>query len=59
MRDEIDLSGFKLSLDIKRGTDADALMNKLYRLTTLEDSFSRNFTALGRNMNLDRQGIGV
>ncbi len=46
VRDEIDLSGFKLTLDIKRGTDADALMNKLYRMTTLEDSFSCNFTVL-------------
>jgi len=46
VRDEIDLSGFKLTLDIKRGTDADALMNRLYRLTTLEDSFSCNFTVL-------------
>ncbi len=45
-RDEIDLSGFKLTLDVKRGTDADALMAKLFRLTTLEDSFSCNFTVL-------------
>ena len=58
-RDEIDLSGFKLTLDIKRGTDADALMNKLYRLTTLEDSFSCNFTVLieGRPFQLGVRDI--
>ena len=59
VRDEIDLSGFKLTLDIKRGTDADALMNKLYRLTTLEDSFSCNFTILigGRPFQLGVRDI--
>ena len=59
VRDEIDLSGFKLSLDIKRGTDAYALMNKLYRLTTLEDSFSCNFTVLidGRPFQLGVRDI--
>jgi len=59
VRDEIDLSGFKLSLDIKRGTDAEALMNKLYRLTTLEDSFSCNFTVLieGRPFQLGVRDI--
>ena len=59
VRDEIDLSGFKLTLDIKRGTDADALMNKLYRLTTLEDSFSCNFTVLieGRPFQLGVRDI--
>ena len=58
-RDEIDLSGFKLTLDIKRGTDPDALMNKLYRMTTLEDSFSCNFTVLieGRPFQLGVRGI--
>ncbi len=58
-RDEIDLSGFKLTLDVKRGTDADALMNKLYRLTTLEDSFSCNFTVLieGRPFQLGVRDI--
>ncbi len=58
-RDEIDLSGFKLTLDIRRGTDADALMNKLYRMTTLEDSFSCNFTVLieGRPFQLGVRDI--
>ncbi len=45
-RDEIDLKGFKLTLDLKRGTDPDKLMNKLYRLTPLEDEFSCNFNVL-------------
>ncbi len=46
IRDEIDLSGFKLTIDVKRGTDPDALMAKLYRQTTLEDSFGCNFNVL-------------
>lgn len=45
-RDEIDLSGFKLTLDLRRGTDPDKLMTKLYRLTPLEDSFKCNFNIL-------------
>ena len=45
-RDEIDLSGFKLTLDLKKGVDPDALMQKLFRLTTLEDSFKCNFNIL-------------
>jgi len=46
VRDEIDLSGFKLALDVRRGTDPEALMAKLYKLTTLEDSFPCNFNVL-------------
>ena len=46
IRDEIDLSGFKLTIDVKRGTDPDLLMQKLFQQTTLEDSFSCNFTVL-------------
>lgn len=45
-RDEIDLSGFKLTLDLRRGTDPDKLMNKLFKLTPLEDSFKCNFNIL-------------
>ncbi len=45
-RDEIDLKGFKLTIDLKRGTDPDKLMNKLYRLTPLQDDFSCNFNVL-------------
>ncbi|MBE6634331.1 MAG: topoisomerase IV, partial [Ruminococcaceae bacterium] len=46
-RDEIDLSGFKLTLDLKnKEVDPDKLMAKLYRLTTLEDSFKCNFNVL-------------
>jgi len=46
IRDEIDLSGFKLTIDLRRGTDPDALMRKLYRLTPLEDDFSPNLNVL-------------
>ena len=46
VRDEISLSGFKLALDVRRGTDADALMNRLYKLTTLEDTFACNFNVI-------------
>ncbi|MBE6562357.1 MAG: topoisomerase IV [Ruminococcaceae bacterium] len=46
IRDEIGLTGFKLAIDIKRGTDPDALMKKLYKLTTLEDDFKCNFNVL-------------
>ena len=45
-RDEIDLSGFKLTIDIRRGTDPDKLMEKLFKLTPLEDSFKCNFNFL-------------
>jgi DNA gyrase subunit A len=45
-RDEIDLSGFKLTLDLRRGTDPDMLMARLYKLTPLEDSFKCNFNIL-------------
>ena len=45
-RDEIDLNGFKLTIDIRRGTDPDKLMEKLYKLTPLEDSFKCNFNFL-------------
>lgn len=45
-RDEIDKSGFKLTLDLRRGTDPDKLMAKLFKLTTLEDEFSCNFNVL-------------
>ena len=49
-RDETGLSGFKLTIDLKRGTDPDALMLKLYRLTPLEDSFACNFNLLIDNV---------
>ncbi len=45
-RDEIDLSGFKLALELRRGVDPDKLMNKLFKLTPLEDSFKCNFNVL-------------
>ncbi len=46
MRDETDLSGLKLAIDLKRGMDPDKLMAKLYRLTPLEDAFACNFNVL-------------
>jgi len=46
MRDETDLSGLKLTIDLKRGTDPDKLMQKLFRATALEDSFGCNFNIL-------------
>ncbi len=46
VRDETDLSGLKLTLDIRKSTDPDALMNKLYKLTPLQDSFNCNFNIL-------------
>ncbi|MCL2054142.1 MAG: DNA topoisomerase (ATP-hydrolyzing) subunit A [Oscillospiraceae bacterium] len=46
VRDETDLGGLKLAIDIKRGTDPDALMKKLFRFTTLQDSWSCNFNIL-------------
>ena len=45
-RDEIDLNGFKLTLDLRRGVDPDKLMLKLYKMTPLEDSFDCNFNLL-------------
>ena len=46
MRDETDLSGLKLAIDLKRGVDPDKLMAKLYRLTPLQDTVSCNFNIL-------------
>ncbi len=48
-RDETGLNGFKLTIDLKRGTDPDQLMLKLFKLTPLEDSFSCNFNILIKN----------
>ena len=46
IRDETGLHGLRITIDLKRGVDPDALMKKLYRLTPLEDSFSCNFNVL-------------
>lgn len=46
VRDEIDINGLKIAVDLKRGTDPDRLMQKLYKITPLEDSFSCNFNVL-------------
>ena len=46
MRDETDLNGLKLTFDLKRGQDPEKLMAKLFKSTTLEDTFSANFNVL-------------
>ena len=46
MRDETDLSGLKLTIDLKRGADPEKLMQKLFRQTTLMDSYPCNFNIL-------------
>ena len=46
MRDETDLGGLKLTIDLKRGVEPEKLMQKLYRLTPLQDSFPCNFNVL-------------
>jgi len=46
MRDESDLGGLKLTIDLKRGVDPEKLMQKLYRMTPLQDSFPCNFNIL-------------
>lgn len=48
-RDETGLDGFKITIDLKRGTNPDDLMLKLYKLTPLEDSFACNFNVLINN----------
>ncbi len=46
IRDETDLSGLKIAIDLKRGTDPEKLMSKLMKMTPLMDSFSCNFNVL-------------
>ncbi|MCY1714524.1 DNA gyrase/topoisomerase IV subunit A [Caproiciproducens galactitolivorans] len=46
IRDETGLSGLKITIDLKRGTEPDKLMQRLFKLTPLEDSFSCNFNVL-------------
>ncbi|MDL2233296.1 DNA topoisomerase (ATP-hydrolyzing) subunit A [Ruminococcaceae bacterium OttesenSCG-928-L11] len=46
IRDETDLKGLKLTIDLRRGTDPEKLMQKLFRMTPLEDTFSCNFNIL-------------
>ena len=57
MRDESDLHGLKLTIDLKRGVDPEKLMQKLFRLTPLQDSFPCNFNILiGGNPSV--MGVG-
>ncbi|MCL2509242.1 MAG: DNA topoisomerase (ATP-hydrolyzing) subunit A [Oscillospiraceae bacterium] len=46
IRDETDRNGLKITIDLKRGVDADKLMQRLFKMTTLEDTFSCNFNVL-------------
>ncbi len=46
VRDETDLNGLKLTIDLKRGTDPDKLMNRLFKMTPLQDNFACNFNIL-------------
>ncbi len=46
IRDETDLDGLKIAIDVKRGTDPDLLMKKLYQKTPLQDNYSANFNIL-------------
>ena len=46
IRDETGMDGLKITIDLQRGTDPDKLMQKLFKLTTLEDSFACNFNVL-------------
>lgn len=59
IRDETDLSGLKITIDLKRGVDADKFLLKLYKMTPLQDSFSCNFNLLikGRPVVLGVKGI--
>ena len=50
MRDETDLGGLKLTIDLKRGVDPEKLMQKLFRLTPMQDSFPCNFNILIADM---------
>ncbi|MBE6629234.1 MAG: topoisomerase IV [Ruminococcaceae bacterium] len=55
-RDESDINGLKFTIDLRRGTDPDQLMNRLYKLTPLEDSFKCNFNVL---INSSPRQLGV
>ncbi len=46
VRDEIDINGFKMAIDLKRGADPERLMQKLFKYTKLEDDFKCNFNIL-------------
>ena len=55
-RDEIDLGGFKLTLDLRKGVDPDKLMQKLFKMTPLESSFKCNFNII---INSEPRQLGV
>lgn len=59
VRDETDLNGLKITIDVRRSADVEALMNKLFKLTSLQDTFSCNFNLLihGKPKVLGIRGI--
>ncbi len=59
IRDETDLSGLKITIDLKRGVNPDTFITKLYKITPLQDTFSCNFNVLikGRPVVLGVKGI--
>lgn len=59
IRDETDLSGLKITIDLKRGVNPDTFMSKLYKITPLQDTFSCNFNVLikGKPVVLGVKGI--
>jgi len=59
VRDETDLNGLKVTIDIRKSADPDEIMNKLYKLTPLQDTFNCNFNVLidGRPKVLGIKGI--
>jgi len=59
VRDETDLNGLKITFDVRRNIDPEGLMNRLYKMTSLEDNFSCNFNVLidGRPQVLGVRGL--
>ena len=59
VRDETDLGGLKITLDVRKNIDPDALMNKLYKMTSLQENFACNFNVLidGRPQVLGVRGL--
>ena len=59
IRDETDLGGLKITMDVRKNTDPDALMNKLYKMTSLQENFACNFNVLinGRPQVLGVRGL--
>lgn len=59
IRDETDLGGLKIAIDVKRGTDIDLFIAKLYKMTPMEDSFSCNFNLLVENKPMQLSFVDI